>query len=73
MRLWATAFILFCFCCCRERRLAEIKEAHARYSAKQLENDKTTRVLEAGFGKEFSDRYMRTVVFDEEGAQYTKA
>lgn len=46
----------------RERRLAEIAEAHRRYCAKQLENDKTTRVLEAGFGKEFSDRYMRTVV-----------
>lgn len=49
----------------RDRRLAEIREAHARYSAKQLENDKTTRVLEAGFGKEFCNRYMRTVVFDE--------
>jgi hypothetical protein len=40
--------------------LAEIREAHARYSAKQLENDKTTRVLEAGFGAEFTKRYMRT-------------
>lgn len=40
--------------------MAEIREAHARYSAKQLENDKTTRVLEAGFGKEFTKRYMRT-------------
>lgn len=47
----------------RERRLAEIREVHARYSSKQLENDKTTRVLEAGFGKEFTDRYMRTGVY----------
>ena len=44
----------------RDRRMAEIREAHARYSAQQLENDKTTRVLEAGFGKEFTKRYMRT-------------
>jgi len=47
-------------CLSRERRLAEIRAAHARYCAKQLENDKTTRVLESGFGKAFSDRYMRT-------------
>lgn len=47
-------------CVRRERRLAEIRAAHARYCAKQLENDKTTRVLESGFGKAFSDRYMRT-------------
>lgn len=46
--------------------MAEIREAHARYSAKQLENDKTTRVLEAGFGKEFTKRYMRTGVYGPE-------
>lgn len=57
----------------KKRRLEEIKEAHARYCAKQLENDKTTRVLEAGFGKEFSDRYMRTVVFDEEDVEHAPA
>ncbi len=49
----------------RARRLADIRAAHERYSAKQLENDKTRRVLEAGFGKEFADSYLRDVLFDE--------
>ena len=48
----------------RARRLADISAAHERYSLKQLENDKTTRVLEAGFGKEFAERYMQEVMFD---------
>lgn len=48
-----------------KRRLADISAAHSRYCEQQLLNDKTTRVLESGFGKEFSDRYMRTVVFDQ--------
>ena len=50
--------------CSRARRLPDIRAAHERYSRKQLENDKTTRVLEAGFGKEFSDAYMQEVMFD---------
>lgn len=45
--------------------MADIQAAHERYSAKQLENDKTRRVLEAGFGKEFADGYLRDVLFDE--------
>ena len=44
--------------------MADISAAHERYSLKQLENDKTTRVLEAGFGKEFAERYMQEVMFD---------
>jgi phycocyanobilin:ferredoxin oxidoreductase len=47
-----------------ERRKAEIIAAHARYSAKQLENDKTRKVLEKSFGSGPSEEYMRTVMFD---------
>lgn len=46
------------------RRRAEIRAAHQRYCAKQLENDKTKRVLEKAFGSGPSDEYMRTVMFD---------
>jgi phycocyanobilin:ferredoxin oxidoreductase len=46
------------------KRRAEIKAAHARYSAKQLENDKTRKVLEKSFGSGPSEDYMRTVMFD---------
>ena len=45
--------------------MADIQAAHERYSAKQLENDKTRRVLEAGFGKEFAEGYLSDVLFDE--------
>jgi phycocyanobilin:ferredoxin oxidoreductase len=48
----------------RERRVAEIRAAHTRFCDKQLENDKTRRVLEAAFGKEVARRYMREVLFD---------
>jgi phycocyanobilin:ferredoxin oxidoreductase len=50
------------------RRLAGIRAAHERYCAKQLENDKTRRVLEKAFGAAASEAYMRTVMFDVEGA-----
>jgi len=45
--------------------MADIQAAHERYSAKQLENDKTRRVLEAGFGTDFAEGYLRDVLFDE--------
>ena len=47
-----------------QRRLAALHAAHERYCSKQLENDKTRRVLEAAFGAELSERYMREVMFD---------
>jgi phycocyanobilin:ferredoxin oxidoreductase len=34
------------------------------YCSKQLQNDKTRRVLEKAFGPEWADRYMTTVLFD---------
>ncbi len=43
---------------------AELLEAQRYYCAKQRENDKTTRVLEKAFGKEWAERYMRTMLFD---------
>ena len=46
------------------RRRLEIKAAHVRYCTKQLENDKTRRVLEKSFGSGPSEEYMRTVMFD---------
>jgi phycocyanobilin:ferredoxin oxidoreductase len=47
-----------------EQRKLEIKAAHARYSAKQLENDKTRKVLEKAFGSGPSEEYMTAVMFD---------
>lgn len=38
--------------------------AHRRYCDKQLENDKTRRVLEVAFGAEVAAEYMREVMFD---------
>ena len=34
------------------------------YCEKQQQNDKTRRVLEKSFGKEWADRYMTTMLFD---------
>lgn len=45
-------------------KLEEIYSAHRRYVDKQLENDKTLRVLEKSFGVESSEEYMTTVMFD---------
>lgn len=47
---------------------AEVGAAHARYAEQQRRNDKTRRVLEAAWGEERADRYMRTVLFDDDGA-----
>jgi phycocyanobilin:ferredoxin oxidoreductase len=43
---------------------AEIVAAQNYYSSQQQQNDKTRRVLEKAFGKEWADRYMTTVLFD---------
>ena len=34
------------------------------YCDKQRQNDKTRRVLEKSFGEEWTDRYMKTMLFD---------
>lgn len=44
---------------------AELVAAQRYYCAKQRENDKTKRVLEKAFGKDWAERYMRTMLFDE--------
>ena len=41
--------------------------AHERYCTQQLQNSKTRQVLEAAFGGEFAERYMREVMFNEAG------
>jgi phycocyanobilin:ferredoxin oxidoreductase len=48
----------------QRRRLAALHSAHERYCCKQLDNDKTRRVLEAAFGAELSEQYMREIMFD---------
>jgi len=48
----------------QRRRLELLHAAHRRYCEKQLENDKTRRVLEAAFGAELSAAYMTEVMFD---------
>jgi hypothetical protein len=35
-----------------------------RFVDNQLENKKTSRVLEAAFGAEWASKYMRTIMFD---------
>ena len=48
----------------RERRVAEIKEAHLRYARQHLKNSSTRGVLAAAFTDEVADSYMRNVMFD---------
>ncbi|EFN55495.1 hypothetical protein CHLNCDRAFT_23364, partial [Chlorella variabilis] len=48
----------------QRRRLEALHAGHSRYCEKQLENDKTRRVLEAAFGAELTERYMRECMFD---------
>lgn len=45
-------------------RPAALLAAQQRYCHQQLQNDKTRRVLEKGFGVEWADRYMNEVLFD---------
>lgn len=47
-------------------RRKEIYEAHMRYRRRQLENDKTRRVLDKAFGAALSDDYMSQFMFDVE-------
>jgi len=51
-----------------KRKLREIQNAHYKFSAKQLENDRTRNVLEKAFGKDMSDDYMKNFMFDAENA-----
>lgn len=46
------------------RKRQELLEAHKRFVDQQLSNTKTARVLEAAFGVEWSNRYMRELMFD---------
>lgn len=48
----------------QRRRLELLHAAHRRFCEKQLENDKTRRVLEVAFGAELAAAYMREVMFD---------
>ena len=47
-----------------ERRLEDIRAAHQRYCQKQMENSKTSAVLQAAFTEDFARRYMSEVMFD---------
>eukprot|EP00889_Picochlorum_renovo_P003251 jgi/Picre1/30281/NNA_005645.t1 len=53
------------------RTIQEIEQAHIRYCAKQLENDKTRRVLATCFGTEVADDYMDNFMFDHHHIQKT--
>ena len=55
---------------CRDGRIDEIRECHARYCQEQLRNDKTRRVLAAAFSEDFANEYMSNVMFDY-GTQHT--
>lgn len=48
----------------QRRRLELLHAAHRRFCERQLENDKTRRVLEVAFGAELAAAYMREVMFD---------
>lgn len=43
---------------------AEILAAQHDYCTKQQQNDKTRRVLEKAFGKDWAEHYMTTILFD---------
>ncbi|AFZ29795.1 phycocyanobilin:ferredoxin oxidoreductase [Gloeocapsa sp. PCC 7428] len=43
---------------------AQILAGQRHYCTQQQQNDKTRRVLEKAFGKEWAERYMTTVLFD---------
>lgn len=49
-----------------EQRSREIYECHYRFNQRQMENDKTRRVLEAAFGSEAAREYMSKIMFDTE-------
>jgi phycocyanobilin:ferredoxin oxidoreductase len=41
-----------------------IQDRQRHYCQQQQQNDKTRRILEKAFGKDWADRYMNTVLFD---------
>ncbi|MGB3612537.1 MAG: phycocyanobilin:ferredoxin oxidoreductase [Elainellaceae cyanobacterium] len=41
-----------------------IVEGQLHYCSQQQKNDKTRRILEKSFGREWTDRYMTTILFD---------
>ncbi len=45
-------------------QLAEILAGQHYYCTKQQQNDKTRRVLEKSLGREWTDRYLTTMLFD---------
>ncbi|GIL51368.1 hypothetical protein Vafri_7374 [Volvox africanus] len=45
-------------------KLQELLDGQKRFCENQLENKKTRRVLEAAFGKEWTDEYMSKLMFD---------
>ncbi|MBE9041184.1 phycocyanobilin:ferredoxin oxidoreductase [Oscillatoriales cyanobacterium LEGE 11467] len=47
-----------------DERQAQIIAGQQYYCRKQQKNDKTRRVLEKAFGKQWAERYMTTVLFD---------
>lgn len=51
------------------KRLEQIAAAHKRYCDKQLENTKTSKVLEKAFGEEVTRQYMEQVMFDWPGVE----
>ncbi|BAY98434.1 ferredoxin-dependent bilin reductase [Tolypothrix tenuis PCC 7101] len=44
--------------------ISRVLAGQRNYCTKQQQNDKTRRVLEKSFGKEWADRYMTTMLFD---------
>ena len=44
--------------------MKNVRAAHMRYCERQMENAKTSRVLQSAFGEDFAKRYMREIMFD---------
>ena len=43
----------------------QVRAGHRYYCFQQRQNDKTRRVLEVSFGKDWTERYMSTMLFDD--------
>ena len=56
---------------CREgsKKMENVRAAHVRYCERQLENVKTSRVLQSAFGEDFAKRYMSEIMFDAPAPQ----
>ena len=44
--------------------MESVRAAHVRYCERQMENAKTSRVLQSAFGEDFAKRYMSEMMFD---------